>query len=101
MVHPNPETRPSAVSLVQHRILCPANNGSKKEAELRRELNAEKLKNEFLSKQLEEAAKCIKTFVPSVAVSSANERLRATTNRAFSTRAIGRSVARSNSSINF
>lgn len=103
MIHPNPEMRPSAISLIQHRVLCPY--GNKTKAQLRRELNAEKLKNEILSKQLQEAAKCIKTFAPNVAaingtVNSERYRLRSATNR-ISNRAIGKKVNRSNSTTNF
>lgn len=64
MIHPNPETRPSAGQIIQHRVLCPF--GNKTKAQLRRELNAEKLKNEILSKQLVEAAKCLKTIAPNL-----------------------------------
>ncbi|KAK2583392.1 hypothetical protein KPH14_009380 [Odynerus spinipes] len=103
MIHPNPEMRPSAVSLIQHRVLCPY--GNKTKAQLRRELNAEKLKNEILSKQLQEAAKCIKTFAPNVAamnstINSGGYRLRSTSNRT-SSRVIGKKVNRSNSTTNF
>ncbi|XP_014609345.1 PREDICTED: wee1-like protein kinase [Polistes canadensis] len=110
MIHPNPEMRPSAISLIQHRVLCPY--GNKTKAQLRRELNAEKLKNEILSKQLQEAAKCIKTFAPNVAainntVNSGGYRLRSATNKASSiehrtsNRVIGKKVNRSNSNTNF
>lgn len=103
MIHPNPEMRPCAVSLIQHRVLCPY--GNKTKAQLRRELNAEKLKNEILSKQLQEAAKCIKTFAPNVAamtstINSGGYRLRSTSNRS-SSRVIGKKVNRSNSTTNF
>jgi wee1-like protein kinase len=60
MIHPHPEMRPSAVSLIQHPVLSPFGNKSK--AQLRRELNAEKLKNEILAKQLENAKKCFKSL---------------------------------------
>lgn len=60
MIHPHPEMRPSAVNLIHHRVLSPFGNKSK--AQLRRELNAEKLKNEFLAKQLENAEKCLKSL---------------------------------------
>ncbi|XP_034947504.1 wee1-like protein kinase [Chelonus insularis] len=104
MIHPNPETRPSAVSLIQHRVLCPF--GNKTKAQLRRELNAEKLKNEILSKQLQEAAKCIKTMAPNVTAinnslsNSGGYRLRPTPNRT-SSRVIGKKVNRSSSTTNF
>ncbi|XP_043284932.1 wee1-like protein kinase [Venturia canescens] len=103
MTDPNPETRPSAVCLIQHRVLCPF--GNKTKAQLRRELNAEKLKNEILSKQLQEAAKCLKTIAPNMAhmnnsMSPGGYRLRPTPTRT-SSRAIGKKVNRSNSTTNF
>jgi wee1-like protein kinase len=64
MIHPNPEMRPSSISLIQHRVLCPFGNKSK--AQLRRELNAEKLKNELLAKQLKNAEKYFKSLPTSV-----------------------------------
>ncbi|CAH1250597.1 WEE1 [Branchiostoma lanceolatum] len=52
MVHPDPNSRPSAVSITQHALLCPT--AGKTKAQLHRELNEEKLKNEQLARQLEE-----------------------------------------------
>lgn len=103
MVHTNPEMRPSAISLIQHRVLCPF--GNKTKAQLRRELNAEKLKNEILSKQLQEAAKCLKTIAPNVAAINNNMnaggyKLRPTPTRT-SSRVLGKKVNRSNSTTNF
>lgn len=105
MVHPNPESRPSALSLIQHRVLCPV--GNKTKAQLRRELNAEKLKNQILTQQLQEAAKCIKKIAPNVAaftnnnnLNSGGYQLRQTATRA-STRALGKKVNRSSSTTNF
>jgi wee1-like protein kinase len=108
MIHPNPEMRPSAVSLIQHRVLSP--NGNKTKAQLRRELNAERLKNEILSKQLQEAAKCLKTIAPNMVAlnngqlnpgpANGGYRLRPTPTRT-SSRAIGKKVNRSNSTTNF
>lgn len=60
MIHPNLLQRPTVQQVIQHRVLCPF--GNKTKAQLRRELNAERLKNELLSKQLMEAAKCLKTL---------------------------------------
>ncbi|GLV37056.1 Wee1 kinase [Carabus blaptoides fortunei] len=118
MIHPNPETRPSAGQIIQHRVLCPF--GNKTKAQLRRELNAEKLKNEILSKQLVEAAKCLKTIAPNFitpsgsgggAVSSAvdtagTRQLRSGKTTAAgvgtaSSRLIGKKVNRSHSTTNF
>ncbi|KAG7214028.1 hypothetical protein KM043_001397 [Ampulex compressa] len=98
MIHPNPEMRPSAICLIQHRVLCPF--GNKTKAQLRRELNAEKLKNEILSKQLQEAAKCLKTIAPNVAainstMAGGGYKLRPTPTRT-SSRVIGKKVNRSN-----
>lgn len=102
MIHPNPEMRPSAASLIQHRVLCPF--GNKTKIQLRRELNAEKLKNEILSKQLQEAAKCLKTIAPNVAaisntMNAGGYKLRSTSNK--TSRVVGRKVNRSNSTTNF
>ena len=48
MVHLNPCQRPSASTLVQHKTLSPF--GRKTKAQLCRELNEEKLKNELLAR---------------------------------------------------
>ena len=53
MVSSDPTKRPSSKELVEHAILCPTEELSV--AQLRRELNEEKLKNEVLQRQLEEA----------------------------------------------
>lgn len=104
MVDPEPELRPSAVNLIHNSLLSP--NGNKTKAQLRRELNAEKLKNEFLSKQLQEAAKCIKTIAPNIAsingtaISPSTYRLRPTPTRT-SNRVIGKKVNRSASTTDF
>ncbi|XP_050316165.1 wee1-like protein kinase isoform X2 [Anthonomus grandis grandis] len=60
MFHPDPTQRPSTVQILQHRALNP--ECSKSKADLTRELNAEKMRNEMLVKQLKEAAMCIKTI---------------------------------------
>ncbi|XP_014479674.1 PREDICTED: wee1-like protein kinase [Dinoponera quadriceps] len=101
MIHPNPETRPTAVSLIQHRVLCPL--GNKTNAQLRRELNAEKVKNEFLSKQLQQTVKCLKTLpanVTAISNTTGGYKLRPTPTRA-SFRIVGKKVNRSNSTTNF
>ncbi|XP_025156397.1 wee1-like protein kinase isoform X2 [Harpegnathos saltator] len=98
MIHSNPEMRPSAISLIQHRVLCPL--GNKTKAQLRRELNAEKVKNEILSKQLQQAAKCLKTLAPNVTaisniMNAGGYKLRPTPTRT-SSRIVGKKVNRSN-----
>ncbi|XP_027207500.2 wee1-like protein kinase 2 [Penaeus vannamei] len=65
MVQTDPAARPSAAQLVHHNSFCPPTNKSR--AELRRELNAERLKNEILSRQLKEAANCLQSLSPNVA----------------------------------
>lgn len=100
MIHPNPEMRPSAISLIQHRVLCPL--GKKTKAQLRRELNAEKLKNEILSKQLHDAAMYLKSIAPNVVEGGKCDRqLRPIATRLSSSRIIGKKVNRSNSTTNF
>jgi wee1-like protein kinase len=54
MVHLDPDKRPSAHTLLQHPVLNPVADKSK--AQLRRELNNEKFRNELLTKKLVEAA---------------------------------------------
>jgi wee1-like protein kinase len=103
MIHPNPEMRPSAISLIQHRVLCPFGNKSK--AQLRRELNAEKLKNEILAKQLENAEKCFKSLPANLIQQfSGNASDLAEGKRPVSARTsrlIGKKVNRSHSTTNF
>ena len=117
MVHPDPERRPSASCLIQHRVLCPFANKTKEQ--LFRELNAERLKREIIFKQLEEAKKCLKTIAPNMAAlndslngslnssvngsinnNSGGYQLRPTPTRT-SLRAIGKKVNRSQSATNF
>lgn len=88
MIHPDVMMRPTASQILQHPALCPV--GKKTRAQLHRELNAEKLKNEILSKQLKEAAICIKSITPDVkqlkSVSRIGNRLIGKkVNRSFST----------------
>lgn len=112
MIDPDPTARPSAVQVriiclfhqhmlklriycfqvLQHRALSPVGNKSK--AQLHRELNAEKLKNEILSKQLNEAAKCIKTIAP-----PESKQLKSVTR--LTSRLIGKKVNRSFSTTTF
>jgi hypothetical protein len=47
MIDPNPEVRPSAIGLLQHRVLSLSGNMS--QAQLHTQLNAEKLKTEILA----------------------------------------------------
>lgn len=60
MIHPDPALRPTPLQIIQNRALSP--DSSKSKAELTRELNAQKLRNELLMKQLKEATMCIKTI---------------------------------------
>lgn len=90
MIDTDPTIRPTAIQVLQHRALSPVGNKSK--AQLHRELNAEKLKNEILSKQLMEAAKCIKSIAP-------DKQLKSVTR--LTSRLIGKKVNRSVSTTNF
>lgn len=60
MIQKLPEKRPSASSLLHHPVLVP--NASKSRAQLRKELNAERFKNELLSRKLEEASLCLQAL---------------------------------------
>ncbi|XP_020296605.1 wee1-like protein kinase 1-A isoform X2 [Pseudomyrmex gracilis] len=98
MVNPDPEIRPSAASLIQHRVLCPPENKTKEQ--LRRELNAEKIKNEILSQKLHDAAVYLKTIESNIDGSN-NERQSRPFITTKSSRTIGKKVNRSNSTTNF
>lgn len=87
MIHPDPEKRPTAVALMQHHVLCPFAN--KTRAQLRRELNEERLKNELLYKRLKEAARCLHAGPRSEAITRTSSRL------------VGKRVNRSLSVTNF
>lgn len=99
MVHSDPEQRPTAIQLMQHRVLCPF--GNKTKAQLRRELNAERLKNEILSKQLMEAARCLKTLAPQGVGTGTNTIIDKGNSRLRNARQIGRNINRSHSATNF
>ncbi|KAL4232591.1 Mitosis inhibitor protein kinase wee1 [Mactra antiquata] len=63
MVHPDPRERPSANSVAQHPAL--SLQGKKSKAQLRKELNEERFKNQLLSQKLVEATKCLTQNLPS------------------------------------
>nr|XP_032525859.1 uncharacterized protein LOC116776710 [Danaus plexippus plexippus] len=75
MVDPDPSQRPSAARLRRHALLHPAGNKSK--AQLRRELAAARLKNELLTRKLQEAARCIKSLTPGLCGETSRPRTRA------------------------
>ena len=50
MIHENPVQRPSANTLVHHPCICP--DATKSKAQLRKELNQEKFKNEMLQRKV-------------------------------------------------
>ncbi|KAL6447336.1 hypothetical protein ACFW04_001519 [Cataglyphis niger] len=93
MTHPDPQMRPSATCLTQHRVLLPL--GNKTKAQLRRELSLEKLKNEILTKRLKDAAIFLKNIAPNV-TDNIDKQLRSVTMRP---RVIGKKTNRSNSII--
>uniref|UniRef100_A0A224Z5K3 Wee1-like protein kinase n=1 Tax=Rhipicephalus zambeziensis TaxID=60191 RepID=A0A224Z5K3_9ACAR len=82
--------RPSASSLLHHPVLVP--NATKSRAQLRKELNAERFKNELLSKKLEEASMCLQSLP--VVHSSSTQTSRAN-------RFVGKKANRSHSVTNF
>lgn len=102
MIHPDPDMRPTALQVIKHRALCLYGNKSK--AQLCRELNAEKVKNEILSKQLQEAAKCLKSIKPNLVGSQtqleSNETVMRRTSARLS-RLVGKSSTRSQSTTDF
>lgn len=59
MIHPDPSLRPTAVQVLLNDALVP--KGKMTTLQLQKELNAERLKNEILTKQLMEAALFIKS----------------------------------------
>lgn len=50
MIHENPVQRPSANTLIHHPCICP--DATKSKAQLRKELNQEKFKNEMLQRKV-------------------------------------------------
>lgn len=91
MIHPDPMHRPSSAQILHNRALFP--DSTKSKAELTRELNAEKLRNEMLVKQLKEAAICIKTI--------ASETVKMPNATKINSRLIGKKVNRSISTTTF
>ncbi|XP_077493000.1 wee1-like protein kinase 2 [Amblyomma americanum] len=97
--------RPSATSLLHHPVLVP--NACKSRAQLRRELNAERFKNELLSRKLEEASMCLQALpilpspveISSSSSSSINSSDRGSNSRIH--RLIGKKANRSHSVTNF
>ncbi|XP_063403564.1 wee1-like protein kinase [Mytilus trossulus] len=62
MVDPDPTQRPSATQISQHPVLCP--QAKKSKAQLRKELNEERFKNQMLSRKLIEATQCLVQNTP-------------------------------------
>ncbi|XP_033739704.1 wee1-like protein kinase 1-A [Pecten maximus] len=62
MVDPDPVKRPSAAAVASSPILCP--QSTKSRAQLRRELNEERFKNQMLSRKLVEATQCLTRITP-------------------------------------
>lgn len=48
MIHQDPMQRPSVLAIAQHPVLCP--QAKKSKAQLRKELNEERFKNQMLSR---------------------------------------------------
>lgn len=93
MIQKAAEKRPSANSLLHHPALVP--HGQKSRAQLRKELNEERFKNELLSRKLEEASMCLQGLPKIVTATTRglrDDRLQ---------RLIGKKVNRSHSVTNF
>lgn len=81
MVHEDPSQRPSASTLVHHPCICP--DSTKTRAQLRKELNQEKFKNEMLQRKVKKYEEHIHKLDSPLATqayllgaSSSNRRLR-------------------------
>ncbi|XP_076333269.1 wee1-like protein kinase 2 [Tachypleus tridentatus] len=72
MIQNDPESRPPAAGLIHHPVAV--SHANKTKSQLRKELNAEKFKNELLSRQLQEAARCLQGILlkPSIGETRAN-----------------------------
>ncbi|XP_045196736.1 wee1-like protein kinase 1-B [Mercenaria mercenaria] len=62
MVNADPRERPTALAVSQHQAL--SLQGKKSRAQLKKELNEERFKNQLLSQKLVEATKCLTQNVP-------------------------------------
>ncbi|XP_022256313.1 wee1-like protein kinase 2 [Limulus polyphemus] len=85
MIQSDPELRPSAAALIQHPVVVSYANKTK--SQLRKELNAEKFKNELLSRQLQEAARCLQgvPVKPSISENRLNRVVKKKLTRSMST----------------
>ncbi|CAH1798903.1 unnamed protein product [Owenia fusiformis] len=92
MIHPDPRVRPSGSAITQHPVLYPF--ARKSRAQLRRELNEEKFKNELLARQLKEATQS--KLIPNL-----NNNIVESTPANRTSRLVGRKIARSMSMTNF
>ncbi|XP_037271845.2 wee1 kinase [Rhipicephalus microplus] len=90
MIQKVPTQRPSASSLLHHPVLVP--HATKSRAQLRKELNAERFKNELLSKKLEEASMCLQSLPIVHSLSTQTSR---------ASRFVGKKANRSHSVTNF
>jgi hypothetical protein len=62
MINGNPILRPSATTLIHHPCICP--DASKNKAQLLKELNQEKFKNEMLQRKVREYEQKIQVPTP-------------------------------------
>ncbi|XP_065057622.1 wee1-like protein kinase 1-A [Rhopilema esculentum] len=85
MINKDPSSRPSAASLLSHPTLCP--NALKSKAQLRKELNAEKFKNEILSRELQQARNAV--------TKPSNDHVSSNLSTTRSSRIVGQKVNRS------
>ena len=70
MIQENPTQRPSANTLVHHPCICP--DATKSKAQLRKELNQEKFKNEMLQRKVKKYEQQINKIDSPVITTSTN-----------------------------
>ncbi|GCB77739.1 wee1-like protein kinase [Scyliorhinus torazame] len=92
MLHPDPEKRPSASTLIRHSVLLPT--ARKSADQLRLELNAEKFKNALLQKELKKA-QMAKAVAEERVLFTDRMTTRSTMQSNRSTRIIGKKINRS------
>ncbi|KAJ2943271.1 hypothetical protein O0L34_g12076 [Tuta absoluta] len=81
MVHPDPSQRPSSRGLRKHSILrrgvaSGSDTRRASRAALARELAATNMKNELLTRQLQEASRCIKSLTPNIQINQESAKFR-------------------------
>ena len=63
MIHPDPADRPSALQLINHHLLCPPIKNTN--SQLRKELDNERVKNAYLTRELEKKQEEVNRIISS------------------------------------